>query len=145
MQCRDACRALCGGQASAVVMTKDEERELREQLARLQQERRDLRPAALAGLRSVAGSATEKAQARPARPHFLYRGPAHPRHYCVAVVHYCSDISLFALATPEVAHSVRSSLSPHSARGTSLPLVLITPAGYRPRGSPWSSARSLPA
>src|ERR671931_2008394 len=46
---------------------------------------RDLRPAALAGLRSVAGSATEEAQARPARPHFLYRGPAYARHYRLAV------------------------------------------------------------
>src|SRR5215467_15864110 len=44
---------------------------------------RDLRSAALARLRSVAGPAPEKAQARPARPNFLYRGPAHPRHYCL--------------------------------------------------------------
>src|SRR5262249_38440101 len=44
---------------------------------------RDLRLAALAGLRSAAGSAIEEAQAPPARPHFLYRGPTHPRHYCL--------------------------------------------------------------
>src|SRR5215510_12204187 len=44
---------------------------------------RDLRLAALAGFRSAAGSAVEEAQAPPARPHFLYRGPAHPRHYCL--------------------------------------------------------------
>src|SRR5262249_2590159 len=44
---------------------------------------RDLRLAALAGFRSAAGSAVEEPQAPPARPHFLYRGPAHPRHYCL--------------------------------------------------------------
>src|SRR5262249_56019704 len=44
---------------------------------------RDPRLAALAGFRSAAGSAVEEAQAPPARPHFLYRGPAHPRHYCL--------------------------------------------------------------
>src|SRR5215831_8039790 len=77
------CARFAAAQASAVAMTKDEERELREQLARLQQEHRDLRLAALAGFRSAAGSAVEEAQAPPARPHFLYRGPAHPRHYCL--------------------------------------------------------------
>src|ERR687887_2562168 len=55
MQCRDACRALCGGQASAVAMTKEEERELREQLARLQQEHRDL-DAAISALQHSPGS-----------------------------------------------------------------------------------------
>src|SRR5262245_19565118 len=45
---------------------------------------RDLRLAAVAGFRSAAGSAVEEAQAPPARPHFLYRGPAHPRHYCLS-------------------------------------------------------------
>src|SRR5919201_1047453 len=45
---------------------------------------RDLRAAALAGLRSVAGPALEKAQAHPARPDFLHRGSAHSRHYCLA-------------------------------------------------------------
>src|SRR5215510_10085785 len=44
---------------------------------------RDLRLAAFAGFGSAAGSAIEEAQAPPARPHFLYRGPAHPRHYCL--------------------------------------------------------------
>jgi hypothetical protein len=55
MQWRDACRALCGGQASAVAMTKDEERELREQLARLQQEHRDL-DVAISALQHSPGS-----------------------------------------------------------------------------------------
>jgi hypothetical protein len=55
MQCRDACRALCGGQTSAVAMTKDEERELREQLARLQQEHRDL-DVAISALQHSPGS-----------------------------------------------------------------------------------------
>src|SRR5262245_25584413 len=45
---------------------------------------RDLRFAALAGLRSVAGPAPEKTQAHPARPNFLYRGPTHARHHCLA-------------------------------------------------------------
>ena len=49
-------RALCGAaQASAVAMTKDEERELREQLARLQQEHRDL-DAAISALQHSPGS-----------------------------------------------------------------------------------------
>src|SRR5262249_60991614 len=44
---RKACaaRAFAAAQASAGAMTKDEERELREQLARLQQEHRDLEAA----------------------------------------------------------------------------------------------------
>src|SRR5262249_19526359 len=45
--------------------------------------RRDLRLAAFAGVRPAAGSAAQEAQALPARPHFPYRGPAHPRHYCL--------------------------------------------------------------
>src|SRR5215831_6702298 len=45
--------------------------------------RRDLRPAAFAGLRSVAGPAFEKTQARPARSNFLHRGPAYPRYHCL--------------------------------------------------------------
>ena len=48
-------RALCGGPASAVAMTKDEERELREQLARLQREHRDL-DAAISALQQSPGS-----------------------------------------------------------------------------------------
>jgi hypothetical protein len=47
-------RAISGGQ-SAVAMTKDEERELREQLARLQQEHRDL-DAAISALQNSPGS-----------------------------------------------------------------------------------------
>src|SRR5262249_19599092 len=50
-----AARALRAAQASAVAMTKDEERELREQLARLQQEHRDL-DAAISALQHSPGS-----------------------------------------------------------------------------------------
>src|SRR5262249_37752986 len=50
-----AARALAAAQASAVAMTKDEERELREQLARLQQEHRDL-DAAISALQHSPGS-----------------------------------------------------------------------------------------
>src|SRR5262249_11784245 len=54
---RKACaaRAFAAAQASAVAMTKDEERELREQLARLQQEHRDL-DAAISALQHSPGS-----------------------------------------------------------------------------------------
>jgi len=48
-------RAFAAAQASAVAMTKDEERELREQLARLQQEHRDL-DAAISALQHSPGS-----------------------------------------------------------------------------------------
>src|SRR5262249_14636880 len=44
---------------------------------------RDLRLAALAGLRSVASPAPKKAQTHPARSDFLHRGPTHSRHYCL--------------------------------------------------------------
>jgi hypothetical protein len=50
-----AARAFAAAQASAVAMTKDEERELREQLARLQQEHRDL-DAAISALQHSPGS-----------------------------------------------------------------------------------------
>ena len=54
---RKACaaRAFAAAQASAVAMTKEEERELREQLARLQQEHRDL-DAAISALQHSPGS-----------------------------------------------------------------------------------------
>ena len=48
-------RAFAAAQAPAVAMTKDEERELREQLARLQQEHRDL-DAAISALQHSPGS-----------------------------------------------------------------------------------------
>jgi hypothetical protein len=50
-----AARAFAAAQASAVAMTQDEERELREQLARLQQEHRDL-DAAISALQHSPGS-----------------------------------------------------------------------------------------
>lgn len=50
-----AARAFAAAQVSAVAMTKDEERELREQLARLQQEHRDL-DAAISALQHSPGS-----------------------------------------------------------------------------------------
>ena len=50
-----AARAFAAAQAPAVAMTKDEERELREQLARLQQEHRDL-DAAISALQHSPGS-----------------------------------------------------------------------------------------
>jgi hypothetical protein len=50
-----AARPFAAAQASAVAMTKDEERELREQLARLQQEHRDL-DAAISALQHSPGS-----------------------------------------------------------------------------------------
>jgi hypothetical protein len=49
------CVRFAAAQASAVAMTKDEERELREQLARLQQEHRDL-DAAISALQHSPGS-----------------------------------------------------------------------------------------
>lgn len=49
------CARFAAAQASAVAMTKDEERELREQLARLQQEHRDL-DAAISALQHSPGS-----------------------------------------------------------------------------------------
>src|SRR5262249_8053058 len=54
---RKACAepAFAAAQASAVAMTKEEERELREQLARLQQEHRDL-DAAISALQHSPGS-----------------------------------------------------------------------------------------
>src|SRR5262249_55983067 len=45
---------------------------------------RDLRLAAVAGFRSAAGSAGEEAKPPPARPLFLYRGPAPPRNFCLS-------------------------------------------------------------
>src|SRR5215510_14093518 len=47
--------------------------------------RRDLRIAALAWLRPAAGPAAQEAQAPLARPHLLYRGPAHARHHRVSL------------------------------------------------------------
>src|SRR5262249_61176461 len=44
---------------------------------------RDLRLAALAGVRSVASPAPKKAQTHPARSDFLHRGPTHSGHYCL--------------------------------------------------------------
>src|SRR5262245_59451034 len=85
---------------------------------------RDLRLAALAGLGSAAGSAIEEAQAPPARPHFLYRGPAHPRHYCLI-----ADIRRDQTPIATYEYAIRTSAA-------------LTPAECRPRGSPCSSARS---
>ena len=51
----DVSRTLAAAQTSAVAMTKEEERELREQLARLQQEHRDL-DAAISALQHSPGS-----------------------------------------------------------------------------------------
>src|SRR5262245_6245644 len=79
---------------------------------------RDLRLAALAGFRSAAGSAVEEAQAPPARPHFLYRGPAHPRHYCLI-----ADIGGDRTPIATYEHAIRTSAA-------------LTPAECRPRGSP---------
>src|SRR5205085_11132250 len=45
--------------------------------------RRDLGLAGDARLRPAAGAAPQKAQALPARPYFLYRGPAYARHHRV--------------------------------------------------------------
>ena len=70
-------------------MTKEEERELRAQLARLQQEHRDL-DAAIAALQDFArrrrdpGAAPQETQVAIARPHHLHRGSAHPRYHRLA-------------------------------------------------------------
>jgi hypothetical protein len=52
---KQCCARFAAAQASAVAMTKDEERELREQLARLQREHRDL-DAAISALQQSPGS-----------------------------------------------------------------------------------------
>ena len=64
------CRPHAAAQTSAVEMTKDEERELREQLARLQQEHRDL-DAAISALQHSPGSDLLQVQRLKKRKLFL--------------------------------------------------------------------------
>ena len=66
----DVSRTLAAAQTSAVAMTNEEERELREQLARLQQEHRDL-DAAISALQHSPGSDLLQVQRLKKRKLFL--------------------------------------------------------------------------
>ncbi len=69
-------------------MTKEEEQELRAQLARLLQEHRDL-DAAIAALQDALGAdiiqvqRLKKRKLYPAGSDYLHRRPAHAGYYCV--------------------------------------------------------------